>query len=82
MALSAHDRIVLLRVKVERAKDHIVDLERELIAFRGKSDYLAVSDYDPETGEIIYKPMIMPIYSFKTLAIAGDAVHSLRSLLK
>jgi hypothetical protein len=31
MALDADDRITLLRVKIERAKHHLRDLERELL---------------------------------------------------
>ncbi len=81
MALSADSRIILLRVKVERAKHHFRDLERELLAAKGRTKYVVVDDYNPDTGELMYYPMSMPVYPFTVLAIAGDLIHCLRSAL-
>lgn len=81
MALSANDRIVLLRVKIERAKHHFGDLERELLAVRDQSKYIGLTDQDPDTGQLTYRHAHLPIYPFNVLASAGDVVHSLRSAL-
>jgi hypothetical protein len=81
MALSAHDRIFLLRVKIERAKHHLRELETELLASKGQSKYVGLTDEDPDSGERTQYHRLLPIYTFNTLACAGDIVHALRSAL-
>jgi hypothetical protein len=81
MALSADARITLLRVKIERAKHHLRDLERELLPLRGKYHYGYLPQLDSNSGKVYQKWSQIPLYTFDVLSIAGDVVHSLRSAL-
>ena len=81
--LDAYSRIILIRVKIERAKKHLVDLERLLRSRRGhKYANVAVRDDDPNTG-LALPPVLrrVRVFPFESLAIAGDVVHNLRSAL-
>lgn len=72
-------------IKVDRADKHVSDLETEVRAFRDSSPYQAIGkEYrNPEAGqygfewtvEVLRQP---PLYLG---AIAGDAIHNLRSAL-
>lgn len=83
--LDADDRLILVRVKVERAKKQLRDLESEITSL-GK---VAVLIPDPKTG-ISPHPISalhpsnltqIPAMSFDVVSIAGDIVHNLRSAL-
>jgi len=52
MPLSADDRLILTRVKIYRAKKHLLDLESEVIAFRDKQIYGVSTDADLTTGKL------------------------------
>src|SRR5215469_737042 len=84
MSLTANDRLVLIRVKIERAKKHLRDLESELVSFGDQrstiitgATYLGFRQGFPEenfqTG--------VRILTFNAVAAAGDVVHNLRSAL-
>jgi hypothetical protein len=79
--LSADDRIILLRIKIERAKQHISDLEIELGNTRGRYKEVRLLEKDPDFGNTFLAWKNLPIYSFESLAIAGDAIHNIRSSL-
>jgi hypothetical protein len=81
MALNANSRIVLLRIKIERAKKHLRDLETEVTACRDKTLNVHLSDEDPETGQIVQHLATVPVFSFEILSAAGDVIHSLRTAL-
>jgi hypothetical protein len=82
MPLSADDRFILLRIKVERAKEHFRDLERETLACRGKTKRVPLNEDDPQTKQIISQHWEeLQVYPFAILAIAGDVIHALRSAL-
>src|SRR5271157_5221045 len=51
MPASSDNRISLVRVKVERAKKHVLDLERELITCRYDSMYVALADLQSYVGK-------------------------------
>jgi hypothetical protein len=79
--LTADDRLALIRIKIERAKKHIVDLESEVGACFAANPYEASTRRDLQTGKLIcYVSRVSPVpTSFAT--IAGDAfkifgVHS------
>ncbi len=75
--LDSDDRIILVRVKIERAKKHLQNLEAELIAF-GKPEFHAVTtDADSHVRDL-GKHRILP---FDALTGAGDVIHNLRSAL-
>ena len=68
--MTADDRLILIRVKIERAKKHLADLERELIEF-GDRKFHAVTT-DPKTkGRELGEHRIL---QFDFLAAAGDVV--------
>jgi hypothetical protein len=69
-------------LKLDRAKQHIDDLEAEIIAFHRTNPYVVITEDDPQTGrrtaKIGMKPA--PIPSAVPL-ILGDAVHAIRTSL-
>jgi len=82
MPLSADARLVLLRIKIERAKEHLRNLENIALACRGKTLHIVLPQDNSKAGDIIPKRREdVPVYSFEMLAVAGDAIHSLRSAL-
>jgi hypothetical protein len=82
MPLSADARIVLLQIKIERAKQHLSDLQKLVVACRGKTNHVRLSESDPQTKQITsYHWEDLPVYPFEILSTAGDVIHSLRSAL-
>ncbi len=77
MALTAYARVVLLRIKIERAKQHLKDLERTVLACRGRTMCVLLSEDNPHS---IHRETLA-VYPFDILAIAGDVIHALRSTL-
>lgn len=69
-------------VKIERAKQHIADLEGQTKAFFQVAPYTLIGEYEPKSRDTVYRwrPVpaareIPPIWG----AIAGDVIHNLRS---
>src|ERR1035437_1403736 len=67
--------------KIERAKEHIRDLDRERAAFLGSNPYTLTPEFNGETSSTLYFldecrdiPDVIPL-------IAGDAIHNLRTAL-
>jgi hypothetical protein len=81
MPLTADDRLVLIRVKIERAKKHLGDLEGELIAFRNERLNVVIAKNHPQTGQQTRVHVDLPILPFNAIAAAADIVHNLRSAL-
>src|SRR5712692_3218619 len=79
--LTADDRLILVRVKIERAKKHLRDLETELIAFRDEHLNVIVSQKDANAGQCDRPPIHLPKLPWNAVATAGDIVHNLRSAL-
>jgi hypothetical protein len=80
-AMTADDRIRLIRVKIERANKHIAELEDFVMqsgVLHGKSFRL---DANAETGKPFLNIGSFNIYEPGLPAIIGDAVHNLRSAL-
>lgn len=78
---TADERLALIRAKVERAKQHLRDLEIERDRFLKADPYRVVHERDAETGHHVYR-----VYDLKTPPgelglIAGDVIHNLRSAL-
>jgi hypothetical protein len=75
------DRIQSVRLKIERAKEHITQLERAISEFRDSHPYTLVPKQKPEiehtalcVGEVLPVPG-------RISTIIGDTVHNLRSSL-
>jgi hypothetical protein len=82
MALSANDKLILVRVKIERAKKHLIDLEKGIIPYRGKRQSVGIRKTNPQTGQIASGGLIrLPVIPFDSLAAAGDVIQNLRSAL-
>jgi hypothetical protein len=75
--LDSTDRLILVRVKIERAKKHLRNMEAELIAF-GKREFHAVTTEANSHFTELGKYRILP---FDALSGAGDIIHNLRSAL-
>jgi len=79
--LSAHDRLHLIRIKVERAYKHIDDLEDAILPFSNAITHTVSFDHDLDTGKPVLKSAALHFYDSTIPAIAGDAVHNLMSAL-
>lgn len=84
MSLTADGRLLLVRVKIERAKKHLGDLEAAIIESRGKHSYIVIRDVNKPVGGVslggppVTKVGEVPV---DVISIAGDVVHNLRSAL-
>lgn len=74
-------RLTQVTLKVERAKEHIADLQRTIRQFLDTNPYKVGTKYDPQTRKLIYyvtnvepTPACLPL-------IAGDAIQNLMSAL-
>jgi hypothetical protein len=74
---TANDRIILVRVKIERAKTHLCNLERDLSEFGSHKFYAVTTEPDTHFQELGEHRIL----KFDFLAAAGDVVHNLRSAL-
>jgi hypothetical protein len=84
MALSANDRISLIRVKIERAKKHLVYLEQEVMRFRDEKIAVVFSDEDMTKGKFgthVNSFVTVRVLSFDAVCAAGDVVQNLRTAL-
>lgn len=80
--LSADGRIILIRVKIERAKTNLKNLETELSAYGKRYFHARTSDRDPNTGKVIVSAFQQrQSLPFDSLAAAGDVIQNLRSAL-
>jgi hypothetical protein len=85
MGLSADSRLILVRIKIQRAKKHLADLESLIIESRGKHLHIIVAQSNtPLTGFAMAGPPPIqktPRIPVEIISTAGDVVHSLRSAL-
>lgn len=79
--MTADERLALIGVKVERAKQHIADLDKAVkVFFDSGNCEIGIKD-DPNTRDrILYLARLNPIPPI-IAAIAGDALYDLRSAL-
>jgi hypothetical protein len=78
---SAASRVILVRVKIERARKHLADFELQAEAFRDAYTHVIGTKTDPKTSEAFQYFQKLPISRFEVLAIAGDVLQNLRSAL-
>ena len=81
MALSANDKLILVRVKIQRADKHLRNLETSLIPYRGRTKTECIKQADREPGYPPVIEMTLPVIPFDALAGAGDIIQNLRSAL-
>lgn len=68
-------------LKIERAKHHIVDLERELEEFLTQQPFETIIQQDPSAGKKFIKIKTNKPIPIELSLIIGDVVHNLRSAL-
>jgi hypothetical protein len=79
--ITADERLALIRVKVERAEQHIRDVEVARQRFFDSKPYRIESEYNSQTGQTLYKVFDLQPPPVDIGLIAGDAIHNLRSAL-
>ena len=67
--------------KIERAKEHIRDSDRERAAFLGGDPYTLTPEFNRETSSTLYFLDECREIPFNIPLIAGDAIHNLRTAL-
>ncbi|MEJ0094478.1 MAG: hypothetical protein WDN46_13890 [Methylocella sp.] len=81
MSIVKPDPLMGPKLKVERAKRHLADLETTLHAFHDSNPYGLVEEIDLQTGEYVYRVRIHKSIPCETGTIIGDIIHNLRSAL-
>lgn len=80
--MTADNRLALIRVKVERAKQHYRDLEGEIRAFLDSTPYEVSTKPDPQVAESIkYHIANVRETPHSILLIVGDILFNLRAAL-
>lgn len=69
------------RLKIERAKKHIADLDAERVKFLGTDPYVGVPKFHPEANRTEFVLQSLPPVPVSISTILGDAVHNLRVAL-
>jgi hypothetical protein len=69
------------RIKIERAKKHIYELDAEIGAFLKRDPYRVFTEEEAETGDKVWRVQVSKQPPPRWSAIVGDAVHNLRSSL-
>jgi hypothetical protein len=84
MTVKILNRLVLIKVKTERAKKHLRDLAAEALTIKETAILVAdeKTDVPPHPTGFLWGdfPMV-PTISFDAISIAGDVIHNLRSAL-
>jgi hypothetical protein len=79
--MTADERLNLIRAKVERAKQHLRDLEVAHDRFFNSNPYRIEREYDSQTGHNIYRVFDIQTPPAEIGLLAGDVIHNLRSAL-
>ena len=79
--LTADERLALIRLKIERAKKHILDLEIARDRFIETEPYVIEPERDPQTGNYLFRVTKLQPPPHDLGLIAGDVIHNLRSAL-
>src|ERR1051326_6729547 len=79
--MTADERFNLIRIKVERANQHLCDLEIVRNTFINGNSYRIEREYHPESGHNIYRVFDIQTPPAEIGLIAGDVIHNLTSAL-
>jgi hypothetical protein len=79
--MTEDERLALIWPKVERAKKHILDLERAITAFHKTNPYAVSTKRNPQTRQLIYYISRVDPIPLNLAAISGDVIHNLRTAL-
>jgi hypothetical protein len=75
------ERLRQVTLKIKRAKEHIEDLERQLLAFLDTKPYGVGTEHDPDTRKLAYYVSCVHPIPESIALITGDAVQNLMSAL-
>src|SRR4051794_40710895 len=78
---SARDPLRDPKLKIQRGKSHIGDLERAIKAFFDTEPCSLVTERYPNSGEVVYKLSWNSPIPTDIETVAGDVVHNIRSSL-
>jgi hypothetical protein len=79
--MTADERLALVRIKIERAKKHLIDLEAACRVFLDSKPYKVAHKRDAQTRQVTYYLASVDSTPLPLSAIAGDAINNLRSAL-
>lgn len=79
--MTADERISLIRVKIDRARKHICDLELEIQAFLNSNPYVVGTKTDQRLKALVYYLVGITDTPPIIAAITGDALFNLRAAL-
>jgi len=79
--MTAQDRLELISVKVDRAKEHFASLEAAVRTYLHSTPYTVEIKRAPDTRRLIYFVANVRPTPSKFSALLGDAIHNLRSAL-
>lgn len=79
--MTADERLALIRVKIERAKHHLRDLEVVRNGFINGNAYRIERETNTETGYNVYRVFDVQTPPADIGSITGDVIHNLRSAL-
>ena len=74
-------RIAPIKAKIERAKEHVRNLDSETRSFIEGSGYTVVINDEPKTGDRVFTVKVSSEPSLRWGIIVGDVMHNLRSSL-
>ena len=77
--MTADERLSLVRIKIERAKQHLLDLEVVRGGFIKSTPYRIERETIPQTGQNVYRVFDIQVPPPEIGLIAGDVIHNLRS---
>ena len=79
--MSARDRIELISVKVDRAKEHLETISADVRTYLDSKPYAVVAKRAPDTRRMVYFVGSVRAAPLRIPAILGDTIHNLRSAL-
>ncbi len=79
--MTVDERLASIRIKIERAKKHIRDLEVEVRSFLDSQPYKVGAKRNPETRQLVYYLLSVQDAPPTIAAITGDVLQNLRSAL-
>jgi hypothetical protein len=79
--MTADERLALIQVKTERAKEHIGDLDSAMSIFHNGKPYEFSTKRDPQTRQLIYYMSKVDCVPMCFATITGDIIQNLRSAL-
>jgi hypothetical protein len=81
MSQAVQGKPLSARLKVERAEEHIADLDVAIGAFLDSKPYEIEAKRNPDTRQLIYYVTRVEDIPARISLLAGEAIHSLRSAL-